>query len=618
MSVVLPDRPDQASRHTAFWAAVAGRTATVAAVFVGFVLAMLSWSHAQRLLKDPLDSEPFHARQARLKELKDQPASDAVKQQIEHVLVEVRAEDLHLRRVYFQQRRFAAGGAWLLLAGMVVFLAASKTAATLQRKLPTPEPADNLADPDAWRSRVGRWAVAGLGLAVAGIMLALSTGMRPTLPEHWPPSPAATVAQPADTPPAPTAPASTSVTTAPAAPAATTPPAPEEHLKNWPAFRGFTGSGIAAGDAYPTRWDVKSGENLVWKVPVPLPGHSSPVVWNDRLFLTGGSKESRQVFCHDTTTGRLLWQKSVPGKVTGDQMTSEHTGFAAPTPATDGRRVYVSFATNDFAAFDFAGNPVWTRNLGTPKNSLGHAASLRVHGNRLLVQLDQGPAKQGLSRLLALDTATGQNVWEVKRPVPDSWATPIVAEVKGQAQIITCGDPWVIAYDPANGRELWRADCLRQDVGPSPVFANGMVYAAVEYRGAAAVRADGQGDVTKTHIAWSIPEGAPDTTSPLAAGPHVFLLTTYGSLLTCLDAKTGAKRWDKEIDGPFLASPSAVGKYVYLFSEKGKALVLEPGESDAKIVFSTDLGDKITASPAFCAGRLYVRGEKELFCIGTK
>lgn len=603
------------------WAGVAGRTATVAGVFVVFVLALLAWSHAQRLARDPLDSEQFRALQAELKELKDQPVTDAVRQRVERVLVEIRAEDLQLRREYFQQRRFAAGGAWLLLAGMVVFLTASKLSATLQRKLPTPEPADGEADPDGQRARIGRWAVAGLGLALAAAMLALGYATTPTLPESWSPPESMAAAPSAATNPGASASATpvqrpATVVNPVAAPAGL--PTREECLKNWPAFRGFTGSGVAVGDNYPTRWDVKSGNNVVWKSPVPLSGHSSPIVWGDRLFLTGGGKESRQVLCYDTATGRLLWQKPVPGTVPPDLTTSEHTGYAANTPATDGRRVYVTFATGDVAAFDFAGNSLWARNLGTPKNTLGHAASLRVHANRLLVQLDQGTAKQGLSRLLALDTATGQTVWEAKRPVPNSWSSPIVAEVKGKAQVVTCADPWVIAYDPADGRELWRADCLRQDVGPSPVVVDGVVYASVEYRGTAAVRADGQGDVTKSHVAWSNPEGAPDTTSPLAVGPHVFLLTTYGSMFNCLDAKTGEKRWDKEIDGPFMASPTAAGKYVYLFGHEGKAFVLEPGPADAKVVFSTTLADKVSATPAFCNGRIYVRGEKQLICIGAK
>lgn len=619
MSVVLPDRPDQASSPNDFRAGVAEQTATVAGVFVVFVLALLTWSHAQRLLKDPLDSANFRALQARLKELQNQPPDEAARPEVERVLVEIRAEDLHLRRAYFQQRRFAVGGAWLLLGGMVVFLAASKLSATLRRRLPVPEATEDATDPDTRRSRVGRRAVAGLGLALAGGMLALGRGMQPTLPETWSPGGTTATASPNPSPPAtPTPGPAVGTPSVAKTPLPAGLPTRDECLSNWPGFRGFTGSGIASGDNYPTRWDARSGENIVWKSPVPVAGHSSPIVWGDRLFLTGGSKESRHVLCYDTPTGKLLWQKTVPGPVADEHITSEHTGFAAPTPATDGRRVYVSFGTGDVAAFDFAGNPLWTRNPGTPKNSLGHSASLRVHENRLLVQLDQGTAEQGLSRLLALDTASGQTVWEVKRPVPNSWSSPIVAEVRGKPQVITCADPWVIAHDPADGRELWRADCLKQDVGPSPVCVDGIVYAAVEYRGAAAIRPDGSGDVTKTHTVWSVPDGAPDTTSPLAVGRYLFLLKTYGSLLFCLDAPSGKTLWEKEIDGSFMASPSAVGKYVYLFSHEGKAVVLDPGPTEAKIVATNHLGGKITASPAFRAGRLYVRTDKELFCIGTK
>jgi outer membrane protein assembly factor BamB len=603
MSVSLPDRHDQASRAAEFWAPVAARTATAAGVFVVFVLATLAWAHAQRLAKDPLDSELFRALKAHLAELKGQPASDAVRQDVEATLVEIRAEDLHLRQEYFAQRRFAARGAWLLLGGMAVFLAASKLATTLGRKLPVPDSPNGALDADTRRARVGRWSVAGLGIVLAGAMLALSAAMRPALPDSWSPAQALAPAAPEPAPQQP-----------PVAVAAL--PSREECLKNWPGFRGFTGSGVAPDDDWPTRWDIKSGEGIIWKSAVPLPGNSSPVVWGDRLFLTGGSRQVRQVFCYDTANGRLLWQCDVPGTAPGELTVNDETGYASPTPATDGRRVYVAFATGDLVAFDFAGNPAWARSLGAPKSAYGHAASLRVHGNRLLVQLDQGTEREGLSRLVALDTATGQTAWEVKRPVPNSWSSPIIAEVNGQEQVIACGDPWVIAYSPADGRELWRADCLKGDVAPSPVLADGVVYAAVEGRGTSAIRADGQGDVTKSHVRWSVEDGAPDAPSPLVVGGSAFLLA--GSRLTCLDAQSSNKRWEMDVDGLFMASPSAAGKYLYLFDANGKAFVVEPGATESKVVFTTAMGDRISASPAFQGGRLFVRGEKELFCIGKQ
>ena len=219
----------------------------------------------------------------------------------------------------------------------------------------------------------------------------------------------------------------------------------------------------------------------------------------------------------------------MPGTPAGDLKLNELTGFASPTPATDGRHVYVSFATGDLAAFNMAGNLIWKRSLGIPKNHYGHASSLRVWQDKLIVQFDQGTDKEELSRLLALDTLTGKTVWEAKRPnIPVSWSTPIIIEVNGQEQIITCGDPWVIAYNPTDGQELWRAKCLKGEVGPSPVFADGIVYPAVQYEAASAVRANGKGDVTATHILWSLKDpDVPDMCSPLVAGSNFYFLTSF-------------------------------------------------------------------------------------------
>jgi outer membrane protein assembly factor BamB len=352
---------------------------------------------------------------------------------------------------------------------------------------------------------------------------------------------------------------------------------------------------------------------------VPLEGHSSPVIWKNRLFLTGASREQHQVYCFDTSVGTLLWTRDVPGTPKASFKVDDLNGYASPTPATDGRFLYVSFATGDLAALDFSGKVIWTRSLGIPKNEYGHATSLRVYKNLLLVQYDQGStAKEGLSRFLALNTANGQTVWEVKRPVPNSWATPIVVEVQGRDQIITCGDPWAIAYDATDGKEIWRANCLKQDMTPSPVFADGILIVALAHRSASALHVDGQGDVTNSKILWSEEESLPDTTSPLIVGSQVLFLTTHGARLTSRDLKTGKLAWELEIEGEFKASPSLVGKFVYLFSWDGKAYVIEPGPDAAKVVFSTNMEDKFSASPAFQEGRLFVRGQKELFCIGKK
>jgi outer membrane protein assembly factor BamB len=398
-------------------------------------------------------------------------------------------------------------------------------------------------------------------------------------------------------------------------------PSDAEIAANWPRFRGPDGLGVAKHKNVPTTWDVPGGKGLVWKSPVPLSGNSSPVVWKNRVFVTGGTIDQRQVYCYGTADGKLLWQQTVASQASAaaklkDLPDEGGAGFASPTPATDGRRVYAIFATGDVAALDFEGKPVWTRSLGVPKSSYGFASSPTLYRGRLLIQLDQGSPKDKLSKLLALDAATGRTVWETPREVPNSWTSPIVVLVGGRPEIITSADPYVIAYDPQNGGEIWRVKCLRQDVGPSPTFCGGTVYAVSQFPQLSAIRADGKGDLTKTNVLWIGEDGLPDTCSPLACEEFVLLLSSDG-VLTCYEAKQGEKLWEEEFkDSNFSSSPTFVGKQVYLFSNEGKSWVVEPTREKCLRIAEGNLGEKCVASPAFQDGRVYIRGEKNLFCLG--
>ena len=333
----------------------------------------------------------------------------------------------------------------------------------------------------------------------------------------------------------------------------------EEIAKMWPRFRGPGGLGISAYTNVPETWDAKSGKGIVWKTPVPLPGNNSPVVWGKRVFLSGADQRRREVYCFDADSGKLLWQQAAPGtpqSTARPPKVNDDTGYAAPTTATDGRRVFAIFANGDLAAFDFSGKLAWSKSLGIPENSYGHASSLAMYKNLLLVQFDQGSSRTPKSKLLAFDSATGKIVWQVDRPVPNSWASPIVIRHADREQIITAADPWVIAYNPADGAEIWRAKCLRTDIGPSPTFADGRVFVANDNCVLSAIRADGRGDVTATHVLWKGEDGMPDTCSPLATKEFVFLLTSFGTL-TCYDAVKGDVLWAEDFEHRFrgLAEP---------------------------------------------------------------
>jgi outer membrane protein assembly factor BamB len=611
--------------------------AAVAGAFSVLVVLLMLVDYRLRLNKDPLDSAPYTALKAQLAK---EPRNEDLKRQI-------RLMDLRLREAYFRQRQFTAVGGWLLLGGTAATLAALLWAGSLRKRLPEPSLEPVAADLHPPIARSARWLVAATGLGLAGAAIGLSMTSRSPLPGSvdlvtsnnlvkasatpalpGPLSPRAMVQKEGATGRSSARGSAALADKPPVAPVPLSPraaagdyPSDAEIAANWPRFRGPDGLGATKHKDVPTTWDVPGGKGVVWKSPVPLPGNSSPVVWKDRVFVTGGTIDERKVFCYNAADGKLLWQRAVaspPGIAAKLKDLPEEggAGFASPTPATDGRRVYAIFATGDVAALDFDGKPVWTRSLGVPKSSYGFASSPMFYRGRLLIQLDQGTLKDKLSKLLALDAATGKTIWETPRAVPNSWPSPILIRVGGRPQIVTSADPYVIAYDPQTGSEVWRVKCLRQDVGPSPTFAGGVVYAASQFPQLSAIRADGKGDVTKTNVLWIGEDGLPDTCSPLASEEFVLLLSSDG-MLTCYEVKKGEKLWEEEFkDSNFCSSPSLVGKQVYLFSTEGKSWVVEPTREKCRRVAEGNLGEKCVASPAFQDGRLYIRGDKNLFCLG--
>jgi len=386
-----------------------------------------------------------------------------------------------------------------------------------------------------------------------------------------------------------------------------------------PGFRGPGGLGISAYTNVPISWNGKTGEGIVWKTPVPLGAPSSPIVWGDRIFLTGSSKKLLEVYCFDLADGKLLWQHEaagIPGSPAERPKVMEGVEWAPSTPATDGARVYAIFATGDVLAVDYSGKRVWARNLGTPDNHYGHASSLAMWRNLVIIQYDQATSDDKKSKLIALDGATGRTVWETKRDSPQTWATPLVAKTPKGDQIICSGDPFLCGYDAASGKELWRAECLGGEIAPSPTYANGVAYTANAGSYATAVRTDGTGDVTKSHILWKAEDGLPDICSPLTNGELVWALTT-GGLLTCYDAKTGKRVWEKDFEQNCEASPSLAGGWVLVTTLKGVTHFVAAAR-ELKVLGKAELGEGCRTSPAFLDGRIIIRGEKHLFCIGKK
>jgi outer membrane protein assembly factor BamB len=383
---------------------------------------------------------------------------------------------------------------------------------------------------------------------------------------------------------------------------------------DWSRFRGATGSGVSGHADLPSRWDGATGEGVLWRTPVPLPGFGSPIVGGDRIYCVGADARAQHVYCFDAAGGKLLWTGQAP---TGPPMPSlpDMTGYAPSTPVTDGQRVGAIFPNGRLVCFGRDGQRLWDRDLGVPENHYGHASSLVLSGDLLIVQYDQGAESDGRSRLFAFEFATGKPVWEVARETAASWATPLLIRTDAREELITSAQPWLIAYDPAQGRELWRAACVRGEVAPSPIFAGGLVFVVSDQGSLAAVRPGGQGDVTQTHVLWTASDGLPDTCSPVSDGTFVYLLTTSG-LLTCVQASDGATVWQEQLDGAFRASPSLAGDRLYLVSETGETLILATGRQFRELA-RCPLGEPVSASPAFAPGRVYLRARNHLFCLGS-
>ena len=569
----------------------------VALVFCGVIIGVMVKAYFEDKGDPPPESVALERMRALLRE---HPDDEVLKDAI-------RGQDLELQAEYLARRRLMQTGAFMLLAGVIAALIFAKWYVSLDTSGPRPLPHSERDDEDAWQRR-RRWkmvAVGAVGLLLgAGLVAMILLGGGAFPPEEVePPEPQPVAAEDGEEP--------------------TEAPAEEEesavrYEDNWARFRGPGGLGVVEAGDWPQSWDGESGENVVWKAPVPLPGHNSPAVWGDRVFLTGATEEAREVFCFSRTDGKLLWRTEVrTPNASEDVQVMQDTGYAAPTAATDGERVYVFFATAEMAALDFEGNVVWSRFMGEPENMYGISTSPIVHDGRVILKFDRGVmAEDGLSALLALDPETGEELWKTDRPVPNSWSTPVIAESETGLELLTAGSPWFIAYDPTTGAELWRADVLSGDIGPCPVAADGVAFCTNEYAQAAAIRMGGVGDVTESNVLWTVYDGLSDASSPLSDGEYFLQANSIGQV-TCFSVETGELIWEEMLDDEFWASTTLVGDLVYLPGTSGKTHIFKLADS-YELTAEPDLGEKMYATPAFGDACIYIRGVENLYCLSTK
>lgn len=567
------------------------RVVQVLAVFCLVTAAALVVGHYRSKQADPWKSPTLLALKDQLRQA---PKDESLKEQI-------RALDLRLRQRYFRHLAFCAAGGWLLLAGTSLLVATAKLGGRERQALHLPQARSDAAERAGatarWARRVALATGGGLLLLLAGLLMSAKTVL-PKQPAQLDKLIARLTGQDAED--------------------AEAMPSPAEFAGNWPRFLGPTGNAFVPGATAPTNWNVESGAGVLWKTPVPVEGFNSPLVWSNRVFLSGGDATNRSVCAFDTQSGALVWQRpiaNVPGSPAKPPEIPEGTGYAASTMATDGRRVYAMFANGDLAAITLEGRVVWARNLGVPHNPYGHATSLAAWQDRLIVQFDQGEAEESRSRLYALHGATGRAVWERPRPVGASWASPIVVDLTNRVLVVALGGQWAIAYSATDGAEVWRADCLIGEIAPSPIFAGGYVVGISPSDKVFALRPDGQGDVTQSHLVWTADDNVPDITSPVSDGQFVYTANSMGAV-TCFGLADGKKRWEHETGFEVNASPAVFGDRLYLFGTHGEAVVLAAG-GELRELARLELGEPVHASPAYHHGRLLVRTKSALIALGT-
>jgi outer membrane protein assembly factor BamB len=379
----------------------------------------------------------------------------------------------------------------------------------------------------------------------------------------------------------------------------------------WPQFRGPSGQGHSAEAGLPIAWS--ESQNVVWKTPVPGRGWSSPVVAGGRVWVTTSVNEkgaSLRVVAFDVASGREAVNVEV-FRLRSADLTNPKNSHASPTPIVEGDRVYVHFGAEGTAALSTSGEIVWKARFQY-ESQHGNGGSPVLYGDLLIFSCDGSDN----AFVVALDKRTGKVRWRTWRrdPVDQAYSTPLVIRVGDRDQLVSVGAYRAAAYDPQTGKEIWRvsyADGFSNV--PRPVFGHGLVYIATGFQQPSllAVRADGAGDVTKTHIAWTLKRGAPLTPSPLLVGDELFIVND-GGIASCLDAKTGATHWVQRLGGAFSASPVFADGRIYFLSEEGMSAVLAPGKEFRKLAEST-LDGAILASMAVSERSIFIRTNSHLY-----
>ena len=397
---------------------------------------------------------------------------------------------------------------------------------------------------------------------------------------------------------------------------ALTSPGVATRADDWPQFRGPSGQGHSGDAGLPIAWS--ESQNVVWKTPIPGRGWSSPVVAGGRVWVTTSVEEkgaSLRAIGFDVATGRQAVNAEV-FHLRSAGLANPKNSHASPTPIVEGDRVYVHFGAEGTAALTTSGEIVWTARFSY-ESQHGNGGSPILYGDLLIFSCDGSND----AFVVALDRRTGKVRWKTPRRQPwdQAYSTPLVIRVGDREQLVSVGAYRAAAYDPQTGKEIWRvsyADGFSNV--PRPVFGHGLVYITTGFQqpSLVAVRPDGSGDVTRTHIAWTLKRGAPLTPSPLLVGDELFVVND-GGIATCLDAKTGATHWVQRLGGAFSASPVFADGRIYFLSEEGTSTVLAPGKEFRKLAASR-LDGEILASMAVAEQSIFIRTGSHLYRLAQR
>ncbi len=411
-------------------------------------------------------------------------------------------------------------------------------------------------------------------------------------------------------------------------PAASGPPSPTSQDQYWPQWRGPAATGVAPDATPPATWSESS--NVRWKVPIPGRGSGSPIVWGDRVFLVTAVSESGQtaegvthdyvVMALDRATGEVVWEQVARTEAPHEGAHRQNGTYASASPVTNGEVVIASFESRGLYAYDMDGELIWEKDLGDKlmRNQFGEGSTPALHGDTLVQVWDH---IGGQSFVVALDVRTGEERWRQNRDEIDTWATPLIAEVNGRAQVIVPARDSIQSYDLESGSIVWQTSGLTMNVIPSPVYADGLAILMSGFRGNSLKAIDlakATGDITDTDaIVWTYERDTPYVPSPLLYDGVLYMLKSNNGILTVFDARTGQAHYElQRLEGvaEVFSSPVGADGRVYITGRDGQTLVLRHGPT-YEVIGTNSLDDGFDASPAVAGGEIYLRGHRYLYCI---